>query len=465
VIAKDLREWLSQLEKEGELLRIKEELKLEPDIAALGKAVCDIQGPGILAENVAGYETKLCIGLNAAFRRTAMALGLPKEASFDEIKAKWRSGFAKYPVKAKIVKDAPCKENIVRGEDVNLFQFPVPRINTDDASFYLTKTMCITGDPESDWVNVGMYRMMIMDRNKTGFMAQYFQQGTQHYFRARKRGQPLEMAVVYGGAPHIPIVSGSPIPWGWNEFDFAGALRGEPEELVMAETVNLPVPATAEIVLEGILREPAEFEGPFGEFPGGYSTAYMTPVFEVKAVTYRNDPIVDTLYIGRGRTETDYMTALPTISSLEQELKPGFPEITDIAFLTPKFLNCVVQGRWTHRAQPVKVMNAVWGAHSMIAPKMVTIVDEDIDPWNADEVMWAIGARCQADSDVHIMPGGYACLDPSQSVEELTCLFGINATKANKPYPRHTLVQYVVSRKETPFWKERVRKWMQGGKF
>ena len=102
---------------------------------------------------------------------------------------------------------------------------------------------------------------MFMDRNKTGCMAQYFQQGTQHYVRARQRGQPLEMAIVYGAAPHIPIVSGTPIPWGWNEFDFAGALRGEPEELVMAETVNLPVPATAELVLEGVLKEPGRVRG------------------------------------------------------------------------------------------------------------------------------------------------------------------------------------------------------------
>ncbi|MFC2001331.1 UbiD family decarboxylase [Chloroflexota bacterium] len=465
MIARDLREWLGQLESEGELLRIKEELSLEPDIGALGKAVCDLQGPGILAENIAGYKTGLCIGLSASFKRSAMAMGLPSEASFKEVKAKWKSAFEKYPVKARMVKDAPCKENIVLGENVNLFQFPVPRINIDDASFYLTKTMCITKDPESDWVNVGMYRAMLLDRNRTGLMMQHFQQGAAHYFRARERGQPLEMAIAYGTAPHIPLVSGCPIPWGWNEFDFAGALRGEPEELVMAETVNLPVPATAELVLEGELKEPAVFEGPFGEFAGSYSTAYMTPVFEVKAITYRNDPIMDHLYIGRGRTETDYMTDLPTISSIEQELKPRFPEITEIAFLTPKWLNCVVQGKWTNRSQPIKVMSAVWGARSLINPKMLTIVDEDIDPWDADEVMWAIGARCQADTDVYTLPGMYAALDPSQSSEGLSCTFGINATKAIPPHPRHQLVQYVTPRKETPLWKERVKKWMQGGEF
>ncbi len=462
MIAWDLREWLDQLEKENELLRIKEELNLEPDIGAIGKAVCDLQGPGILAENIAGYKIKLCIGLSASFKRTAMALGLAKEANFGEIKGKWRNAFDKYPVKARIVKDAPCKENIVYGEEVNLFQYPVPRININDASFYLTKTMCITKDPDSDWVNVGMYRAMILDRNKTGFKAGYFQHAATHYFKARRRGQPLEMAISYGGAPHIPIVSGSPIPQGWNEFDFAGALRGEPEELVMAETVNLPVPATAELVLEGVLKEPAVFEGPFGEFPGSYSNTFMTPVFEVKAITFRNDLIMDHLYIGRGRTETDYMTDLPTISSMEQELKARYPEITEIAFLTPKWMNCVVQGKWTHQAQPVKVMTACLAARG--AYKMVTIVDEDVDPWNADEVFWAISTRCQADKDVYILPGFPVGLDPSQSHEELTCAFGINATKPLGPYPRHRVAQYVTPRKETSYWKDRIKKSMQGGK-
>ncbi len=465
MIARDMREWISQLEKEGELLRVKDELKLEPDIGAIGKAICDLQGPGLLAENVYGYNTRLCMGLHAAFRRTAMAMGLPKEASFKEIKDKWKSAFANYPVKSRIVKDAPCKENIVKGDDVNLFQFPVPRININDASFYLTKTMCITKDPDSDWVNMGMYRAMILDRNKTGLMAQYFQHLTRHYFKARSQGKPLEMALVYGAAPHMAIVSGSPIPPGWTEFDFAGALRGEPEDLVMAETVNLPVPVSAEVVLEGVLREPAVFEGPFGEFPGAYSTSYLTPVFEVKCITYRNNPIMDHLYIGRGRTETDYMTNLATISSIEQELKPKFPWITEIAFLSPKWLNCVVQGKWTHRSQPIKVMNAVFGSAALINPKVVTMVDDDIDPWNAEEVMWAIAARSQADVDVYSIPGAFTSLDPAKSLEGLTTYFGINATKTMPPHPRHQLVEYVTPRKETAAWKDKIRKWMQGGKF
>ncbi|MFC2039596.1 UbiD family decarboxylase [Chloroflexota bacterium] len=463
MIARDLREWISQLEKDGDLIRIKEELKLEPDIGALGKATCDIQGPAILAENIEGYETPVAMGLHAAFRRCGMAMGLPKDASFRDIKNKWRTTFDKYPMKSKIVSTGPCKENILLGDHVTLFQFRLPRINLNDASFYFTKTMCVTKDPDSDWVNMGMYRAMILDRNRTGIVMQHFQQGAAHYFRSRKLGKPLEMAIVYGAAPHLPLVSGAPIPWHWNEFDFAGALRGEPEELVMCETINVPVPATAELVLEGELREPAIFEGPFGEFAGSYSTAYMTPTFHIKAITYRNNPIMDHLYIGRGRTETDYMTDLPTISSIEQEIIPRHPEVTEIAFLTPKWLNCVVQGKWTHRSQPLKVMAAIWGARSLINPKMVTLVDEDIDPWNADEVMWAIGARVQADSDIYTVPGSYASLDPSQSLDGLSCMFGINATKSILPKPRHNLVEYVTPRKETAMWKDRITKWMQGG--
>ncbi len=466
MIARDLREWIEQLKKEGDLLSLPNEIKLEPDMGAIGKAICDLQGPGVLAEKVYGYDNaRVAIGLCAAFRRSAMAMGLPKTASFKEIKTKWRETFTKYPMKPRMVTDAPCKENIRIGDDVNLFNFPVPRLNTNDASFYFTKTMCITKDPNSDWLNMGMYRVMILDRNHTGCMIQHFQHAMSHYAAAKKLGKPLEMVIAYGAAPNLPIVSGSPIPWGWNEFEFAGALRGEPEELVMAETVNLPVPARAELIIEGELREPGVLEGPFGEFAGSYSTTYMTPVFHVKAVTYRNNPIMDHLYIGRGRTETDYMTDLASLSSIEQELIPRFPEITEIAFLSPKWLNVVVQGKWSHPGQPIKVMAAVWGARSLINAKMVTIVDEDIDPWDAQDVMWAIGARSQADIDVYTMPGSFASLDPSHNANGMSCTFGINATRTVADHPRHQYVDYVTPRKETAMWKDNLKKWMQGGSY
>ena len=147
----DLREWINHLDREGELLRLKEEISLEPDVGAIAKAICEMnkrggRAPGILAENIAGCDKKLAIGLDAAWDRTAMAFGLSKEASLKEQKEAWLKAYSRYPVKARMVgnKDAPCKENILHGSEVNLFKFPIPRLNTQDAGPYLLKTLCIT---------------------------------------------------------------------------------------------------------------------------------------------------------------------------------------------------------------------------------------------------------------------------------------------------------------------------------
>ncbi len=395
-----------------------------------------------------------------------MALGLSKEASFKEQKEAWMKAHDKYPVKSRMVakKDAPCKENILHGEEVNLFNFPAPRLNINDVSFFYDKTMCITKDPDSDWVNVGMYRLQILDRNKTGLSAPFSQDWGEHYAKCRQRGKPLEMAIALGTEPTIPIVSGSKIPRGWNEFDFAGAIRGEPEELVMAESVDLPVPATAEIVLEGVMHDTQVFEGPFGEYPGAYSGCHIVPLFEVKTITHRNDPIHDTLYIGKPWSETDYMGLVSQLAALEQELKPHFPQITEITYLPPKCMNCVIQGKWAHRSQPIKVMTALWGSSANVASKLVTVVDEDIDPWNAEDVMWAIATRCQANTDVVLIPGTHTMLDPSANFDLTTTKFGINATKAMPPNPRHLSSEWVIPRKETEDWKERIKKAVKEGR-
>jgi len=469
---RDLREWIDHLESEGELLRLKEEISLEPDIGAIGKAICDmnkggLSAPGIVAENIVGCNTTLAIGLDAAWNRTAMAFGLPKDASFKEQKEAWQKAYDRYPIKAKVVakEDAPCKENILHGDAVNLFKLPIPRLNIQDAGPYLLKTLCITKDPDSDWVNFGMYRAQVLDRNKTSIMTSHTSHWGEHYTKARRYGKPLEMAIAVGTDPVLARVSGTRTPAEWNEFDFAGALRGEPVEVVRAESVDLPVPATAELVLEGVLSLEANVcEGPFGEFQGAYSGCQRMPAFEIKTMTYRNDPIFDHVYVGRGWTENVFMTLVSKIVALEQELKHICPSITQIAYLQPYVENCVVQGRWLNRTEPRRVMNAVWASQAVQQNKMVTVVDEDVDPWDAEDVMWAISTRCQANTDIVMIPGAHCRLDPSVEEDGTTCLLGIDATKSTEPFPRHTVTEWIVPRKETEAWKERIMKYMEGGK-
>ncbi len=455
----DLRDWIAHLENNGELIRIKDEISIEPDAGAIGRAVCDLESPAVLAENVAGFKTPLAIGLHASWRRAAMAAGLPKTNSHREQVKAWDSFFKRGHLKAKMVHDAPCKENILKGDEVNLFQFPIPRINIHDGSFYISKPMVITKDPDSGWVNVGMYRMMVLDRNKTGLMTlSVAPHAGFHFNKYAQMGQDMPMAVALGTEPVLPMVAGSWQPAGWCEYDFAGAIRGEPEELVTAETVDLPVPARAEIILEGVLKcKETILEGPFGEFTGAYSGYLNLPVFEIKAITHRNNPIYDTLFMGRPVAENHYMT---TYSKLGGELNTVFAnrtEITGIAFLPPYASALVVQGRWGHTGHPREVMLA--SSH-----KVVIAVDEDVDPWNANDVIWAMTTRCRPDIDVFIIPEIPGRLDPAQSLHGTTTRMLIDATKSRHPYNRYRAVGFIESRVETLKWRERIlAAWGKGG--
>ena len=452
---KDYREWIAFLEKEGELIRIEKEISAEPDVGAIGRAICDIEAPGALLENVSGFKIKMAVGLHASWRRTNAALGLPLEASRREQTAFIMDAYDRHPAEAVMLESGPCQENVITGDEVNLFHIPIPRINKHDASFYITKPMAVTKDPDTGWVNVGMYRMMVQERNKISMLLSPGQHIGHQFSKYLDRGEHMPMAVALGTEPVLPMVAGAKIPAGWNEYDFVGALRGEPLELVTGSTVDLPVPAGAEIVLEGVVRnDELRLEGPFGEFHGGYSGYQMNPVFEVRAITFRNDPIYDHLYLGRPYCEADHMTTCTKLAGLWRDIMPKYPQVTEVSILIPYWYVCVAQGKWGHVGEPRQVMFALW-AHGL-ASKMVICVDEDIDPWNAEEVLWAMGGRSQADKDYVIVsdtPGG---LDPSQSLHHTTCKVGIDATKSRPPYHRSEPIGWIAPPEKTEDWKKEI---------
>lgn len=457
MIYKDLREWIEALDKEGDLLRLKDELPLEPNAGAAARASCNLQGPGILFEKPAGYHRKMAISLHGAFRRTAMAMGLPSSATNRQQMEHWIKSYENYPVKSRFVKYAPCKENVLTGDSINLFDFPFCRTNSQDASFYITKTCVVTKDPESDWINVGTYRMMILDRDRTGILFEPSQHIGIHFHKYLKMGKTMPAAVTMGVEPTLPLITGSKAPAGWNEYDLVGAVRGEPEELVMAETVKLPVPATAEIVLEGEVVPEKVFEGPYGEFPGSYSAHYLTPLFKIKTITHRNDPILDTVYTGRPNSENQYLSLVSKLASVWKDLKQTNPSITDMAYLGPYVHNLVIQGKWRHSAEPRQAMLSYFGGSWGFYSKMVICVDDDVDPWNAYDVLWAIATRTQADQDLIILPNCKGYTDPGYTPEGLTCKFGIDATKSRPPHIRHKPVTYITPPPGTEGWEAKIK--------
>ena len=452
---KDYREWVAFLEREGELLRIDKEIPPEPDVGAIGRAICDVEGPGVLLENVSGFNIKLAIGLHASWRRANAALGLPLDATRREQTEFIMKAYDSHPLNPVMLESGPCQDNVITGDDVNLFHLPIPRINKHDASFYITKPMSVTKDPETGWVNVGMYRMMLQDRNRISILLTPQQHIGHQFMKYLDRGEHMPMAVALGTEPVLPMIAGAKIPAGWNEYDFVGALRGEPLELVTGATVDLPVPAGAEIVLEGVVRnDELTLEGPFGEFHGGYSGYQWNPVFEVRAVTFRNDPVYDHLYLGRPYSEADYMTTGTKLAGMWRDVKPKFPQLTELSLLTPYWYVCVAQGKWGHVGEPRQVMFALW-AHGL-ANKMVICVDEDVDPWDPQDVLWAVGGRSQADKDFVIVPDTVPSLDPSQSLHHTTCKVGIDATKSRPPYHRSEPIGWILPPEKTEDWKKEI---------
>ena len=208
----------------------------------------------------------------------------------------------------------------------------------------------------------------------------------------------------------------------------------------------------------------ARFEGPAGEHTGSYSGCFWTPVFEIKAITHRNNPIYESLYLGKPYTECNYLSMLGKIAGLQYELQARFPQITEIAYQLPDLYNLVIQGRWGHTGEPKRMMNACWGSSFGVPTKMVTIVDEDVDPWDAQDVLWAIATRCQASKDLVIIPGCEGSLDPSKEPDATSCKLGIDATKTRPPFHRHKPINWVSPPRGTQEWKERILQlWQRGG--
>ena len=290
----DLREYLSVLESKGKLKRVRKPVDKDWEIAAvcrqLFKKISPEKRPAVLFENVKGFPIPVTAGVLGASKEI-YAIGLETD-SVEGINRKWDHALEN-PIPPRIVKTGPCKENIWHGDKVNLLKLPVPiwTVGEDPAPFF-TSPYVITKDPEAGTRNVGTYRMQIKGPNKTGFLIGMRQDAAWHVRKNDQQNKPTPVAVVIGADPSIGYVSVSKMSDALDEFAVAGALRGEPVDLVPCETVPLEVPATSEIVLEGEIPPNAlEHEGPFGEYTGYMGPAGDQPFFNVKCMTFRNNPI------------------------------------------------------------------------------------------------------------------------------------------------------------------------------
>ena len=397
---KDVREFIDKLEKEGEAVQIKEEMDWNMEVGGMLRRAADAGLPATFFQKIKNYPEgyRIFAGGAAKFSRMAIAMDMSPDTHPREVVEEFTRR-KNQPIKPVLVSDGPCKENIHIGDDVDLYKFPVPIIHEGDGGRYIgTWHTTVTKDLDSDWVNWGMYRHMLHNKNTIGVL---FSSAAKHmrtmYIKSYKpHNKPMEVAVVIGTEPVTAFCSTTYAPYGISEAELAGGIRGEPVQLIKCETVNLEVPATAEIVIEGEYSTSELLdEGPYGEF-SGYRTGAREPrtTIKVKAVTHRDNPIF-TMSCGGVPVHDDAIMSLTKASALLEALRARGIPLTGVSIFpeTATLLATVaVKATYSHIAEDVA--HIIWGAHAGHSTPYIIVVDDDVDPFDLPQVLHALATKC-----------------------------------------------------------------------
>ena len=431
---KDLREFLALLEQKGELLKTKKPVDVKFEISSYIRKTSDQRGPALLFENVKNFTMPVVGGIFATRERAFLAL----ESSPEDYVNKFQSALD-HLMPPKLVSSAPCKEVIHTGREVDLSQLPIPIFSDKDPGPFITLGLSISRDPKSGGKNTSIYRLQFKGRNRLGIMAQHL---VRNLVEAESMGKGLPIAIAIGTDPVIPLATQWMAPYGTDEMALAGALRGDPVEVVKAETVDLEVPASAEIIIEGtVLPNVREEEGPFGEVSGYYTPANPKPVIEVSAITHRRNPIFQAALTGMPTTENHILKQLPLEATFYWMLKKEFPGVRAVHFPAAGTVGMisVISMKQAYDCEARNLIATMLGSRRN---KITIVVDEDVDIYDMEKVLWAIATRSQADEDVIIFPRLVAtAMDPSVRKLRVGSGLGIDATKPfGQPFPEMVMV-------------------------
>jgi 4-hydroxy-3-polyprenylbenzoate decarboxylase len=420
-----LRDFLAELEEAGELLRIREEVDPEYEISAFCRNVADKDGPALLFDNIKGYEMSALANLFGTEKRIAMALGVELKDMNRTIAERLRTRIPPVLIDRKV---APCKQIVMTGDDVDLSKIPFPLWNLGDGGRYITAGVNMGAHPQ--WgKNAGIYRNMY--RSKNDIFAQIAPDHQQRLFY-QDLGKGCPMAIVLGPDPFLYLAACSDFPLGDYEVDVAGALRGAPLRTVKAETIDLEVPADAEIVIETEYTGEMDNEGPLNEYTGYQSESRKAPIWRVKAITTRHNPIMQMAFLGKPPNETCVLFRALEDGPVLEALKARFPLVTALArpaYLARDFW-CIVQTDPKKR-RPGIIRNLLLAMTFMMPrQKYLVAVDDDIDINNITDVLWAISTRVDPARDTFtVAETGTGPLDPSSREVALTSKLFIDATK------------------------------------
>jgi len=449
---KSLREFLDDLDRRGELKKI-DGADWNLEMGALTELMWEANGPALLFDSIKDYPRgyRVATNLFATKKRCLLALGMPEELPEDEAVEKFEEVLGKYkPLPPRQVSGGPVAENVLHGDDVDLFRFPAPKWHELDGGRYLGTGCCvIQKDPDGGWVNVATYRIAIHDRGTAGIFISEGHQGTAIEKRYWSKGQSCPVAVSLGHDPMLFLASsgGFGFDWGVSEYDVAGYFSGAPVDVIVDEYTGLPIPATAEIAIEGEVPPPKEqvqLEGPFGEWPGYYAHgAANEPVIRVKRLYYRNDPIL----CGAPPLKPPFVTfgvpigAAAIWNYLE---KADVPDIRGVwcnigssaAAGGAPFIIVSVKQRYHGHAQQAGLA-ALASRAGNYHGRFVIVVDDDIDPSDSQAVLWAMGTRMNPSEDIEIIRRSWSSsIDPMipPNTPAAACFTSKAVFDACKPY-------------------------------
>lgn len=440
-----LRDFLELLGDAGQAITWSERVMPEPDVRNIAVAASrDANGaPAIVFDNIAGYPGKrTAVGVHGSWDNIALLLGRPKGTTirelFFEIAGRW--GDAAAQISTVPEGQAPVHECRIEG-GINLYDvLPVYRINEYDGGFYLGKASVASRDPEDPdnfgKQNVGIYRLQLQGPDSFTLMTIPSHDMGRQIITAERTGLPLKIAVMLGNHPGLAVFAATPIGYEESEYSYASAMMGAPIRLTKSGN-GIDILADSEIVIEAEMQLGERvLEGPFGEFPGSYSGVRKAPIFKVTAISHRKNPIFENIYIGRGWTEHDTLIGLHTSAPIYAQLRQNFPEVTAVNALYQHGLTGIisVKNRMAGFAKTV-ALRALSTPHGVMYLKNLIMVDADVDPFDLNQVMWALSTRTRAD-DIIVLPNMPAVpIDPSAVVPGKGHRLIIDATSYLPPDP------------------------------
>ena len=445
----NLRDFLKRLDMDGELARVSAEIDPTYEITELTDRTTKAGGPALLFDNVRGHKIPVVTNLVGTEKRMCMALEVD---SLDDVAKRissyldMQSGPQGFLEKVKMLpklaeigsffpktlRSGDCQQ-VVKTDNFSLDEFPILKHWPLDGGRFITWPMVITKNPETGKRNVGCYRMQVFDGRTTGMHWQTQKHGADHYrsSRAKNPNGRLEVAVAIGSDPATALAGILPVPPDMDEFLFSGFLRRDPVELVACKTVDLEVPANAEIVLEGYV-EVGEMrtEGPFGDHQGFYSLEGQYPVFHLQCITHRKDPLYLTTVVGTPPQE-DYFMGHAIERIFMPVMRMQYPEIIDVSMPAEGvFQNLmIVSIKKSYPGHARKIMNAIWSLGQAMFTKVVVVVDHDVNVQDPREVVWKSLCAIDPERDIQFTMGPVDSLDHAARRQDYSSKMGIDATR------------------------------------